>query len=257
MDQHIYDDAGESESVDDRQTRDEPDTTNHAEQNQHHGASQPPPLTSREKHLLDTQWQQRLAGAAQQAAQAGKLDGAVARMISRLQRPSVPWRSLLARYLCSTARANYDPLRPSQRREGDAILPSLRAQQINLVVALDTSGSVKEEELNAFITEVNAIKGAVNARVTVLACDAVLDSAAPWVFETWEPLTLPAVMKGGGSTDFNPVFDWVQSHGLPPDMLIYFTDARGRFPERPPAFETLWLVKGKTQVPWGKRVQLN
>ena len=42
-----------------------------------------------------------------------------------------------------------------------------------------------------------------------------------------------------------------------PDVLVYFTDAKGEFPQFVPLYPVIWLVKGKEQVPWGQRVQLN
>ena len=66
------------------------------------------------------QWQQRLAGAAQQAMQAGKLSGSLARLVDHLLQPQLPWRMLLARYLTAIARDDYSYMRPS-RREGEAI----------------------------------------------------------------------------------------------------------------------------------------
>jgi predicted metal-dependent peptidase len=44
---------------------------------------------------------------------------------------------------------------------------------------------------------------------------------------------------------------------LAPDLLIYFTDAKGRFPDSVPAFPVIWLVKGRESVPFGERIQLN
>lgn len=152
---------------------------------------------------------------------------------------------------------DYNLSRPSQRRGGDAILPSLHARQANVVVALDTSGSIEQDELDTFIAEVNAIKSLVNTRITLLACDAQLDQDSPWIYESWEQLTFPKTLQGGGGTDFSPVFDWLQSHNFQPDLVIYFTDAQGRFPKQRPAVETLWLVKGSATVPWGQRIQLN
>ena len=78
-----------------------------------------------------------------------------------------------------------------------------------------------------------------------------------WSFEPWEEFDLPQEFKGGGSTDFRPVFDWVHGENRRPDVLVYFTDAMGHFPEREPAFPTVWLIKGKAKVPWGQRIQLN
>lgn len=221
------------------------------------GTKPPPPLTSRERDQLDTQWQQRLAGAAQQAAQAGKLSDSIARMLERLLQPTLPWRALLARFMNSATRIDYNLTRPSRRREGDAILPSLHTRQIDVVVALDTSGSVSQQELNEFLNELNAIKGSMNARVTLLACDDTLNEDSPWLYEPWDPMNLPTQISGGGLTDFCPVFTWLSRAGHQPDLLIYFTDAKGRFPTEKPHLPVLWLVKGPANVPWGQRIQLN
>jgi predicted metal-dependent peptidase len=202
------------------------------------------------------QWRQRLAGAAQQAMQAGKLSGPLARLIDHLLQPQLPWRAVLARYLSANARDDYNYTRPS-RREGAAILPSLRSNQIDIVVALDTSGSISDAEIRQFVAEVDALKGQVRARLTLLACDAALASDGPWIYEPWEEFTLPREFTGGGGTDFRPVFDWLAREGRRPELLVYFTDAEGSFPGREPDFPVVWLVKGRAKVPWGQRIQLN
>ncbi|MCP4286855.1 MAG: hypothetical protein GY792_20825 [Gammaproteobacteria bacterium] len=220
------------------------------------GLPAPQPLNPDEQETLSLQWQQRMAGAAQQAIQAGKLGGTLARMIDHLLQPQLPWRMLLARYLTSNARDDYSYMRPS-RREGDFILPSLRSQQIELIIALDTSGSINDEDCELFLGEIDALKGQMRARVTLLACDAALSDQGPWIFEPWEEFKLPKSFRGGGGTSFRPVFEWVELQGLTPEALVYFTDAEGEFPETEPYYPVIWLVKGKDKVPWGQRIQLN
>ena len=217
---------------------------------------EPQPLTPDERETLSVQWQQRMAGAAQQAMQAGKLGGELKRLIDHLLQPQLPWRMLLARYMTAIAREDYSWSRPS-RREGDYILPSLRSRQMDLAVALDTSGSIKDEEMEEFVQEVDALKGQVRARVTLLPCDAAVCEGAPFIFEPWEQFTRPRDIKGGGGTSFVPVFDWLQRHGTQPDLLVYFTDADGEFPKVEPPYPVIWLVKGRGRVPWGQRIQLN
>ena len=219
-------------------------------------AAQPPPLTPDEAETLNIQWQQRMAGAAQQAMQAGKLDGAMARMVDHLLQPQLPWRLLLARYMTAIARDDFSYMRPS-RREGEFILPSLRSNQLELVVALDTSGSIQDQEMGEFLAEINALKGQMRARVTLLACDSTIAEEAPWVYEPWEEFDLPESITGGGGTSFEPVFEWIADKGMAPDLLVYFTDARGAFPQREPDYPVIWLVKGKDKTPWGQRIQLN
>jgi predicted metal-dependent peptidase len=225
-------------------------------QQQREQAPAPQPLTPDEQETLQVQWQQRMAGAAQQAMQAGKLGGELKRMIDHLLQPQLPWRMLLARYMNSLTREDYSWSRPS-RREGDYVMPSLRSHQLDLVVALDTSGSIKDDEVQEFIDEIDALKGQVRARVTLLPCDAALCAGAPFVFEPWEQFCRPKDLTGGGGTSFRPVFQWVEKQGLRPDLLVYFTDADGQFPEHEPHYPVIWLVKGRSRVPWGQRIQLN
>ncbi|MDH5660859.1 MAG: VWA-like domain-containing protein [Gammaproteobacteria bacterium] len=221
------------------------------------GAEKPQPLTHQEKENLTIQWQQRLAGAAQQAMQAGKLDGEMARMVDFLLQPQLPWRNLISRYLNAIARDDYSYTRPSTRRGDPAIYPSLRSAQLDIAIAIDTSGSISTNEINEFVSEIDSLKAQMRARVTLIACDSQLAKGCPWVFEPWDEFSLPKSIKGGGGTRFTPVFDWANQQDKLPDILVYFTDAEGEFPKIEPSFDVLWLIKGKAKVPWGQRVQLN
>jgi predicted metal-dependent peptidase len=205
---------------------------------------------------LAAAWQDRLAAAALEAAQAGRLGPGFHDAVDRLVQPRLPWRALLARFLAAAARDDYSFQRPG-RREGEALLPGLRSTAVDLVLALDTSGSVTHEDFRGFVEEVDALKGQIHARVTLLACDAALAAGSPWQFEPWEPIALPGDLAGGGGTRFTPVFEWVEACGARPDALLYFTDAQGEFPAAAPGYPVLWLVKGNATVPWGERVQLN
>jgi predicted metal-dependent peptidase len=274
MDKHVYD--GEDSQSSGQQHGDEqreggqgqaprqdesasggsPEGAQQTPQDSQSGAPEPRPLTAGEREALAAQWQQRLAGAAQQAQQAGKLGGLLARMVGELLQPKLPWRMMLARYMTQIARDDYSYMRPS-RREGQMILPSLRSEQADIVVALDTSGSVSSEELNEFLAEVNTLKGQLRARITLHACDTALAEGGPWIYEPWEEFKLPREFQGGGGTDFRPVFEWVERQGRAPDLLLYFTDAEGDFPRSEPPYPVIWLVKGKAPVPWGQRIQLN
>ncbi len=232
------------------------DQQQHDDDRDGRGEPTPPPLNAEERQTLEVQWQQRLAGAAQQAMQAGKMGGSMARLVDHLLQPQLPWRMLLARYMTAMARDDFTYMRPS-RREGDAILPSLKSSQVEIVVAVDTSGSIRAAEMDEFLSEVSALKGQMRARVTLLACDSSLADGAPWVFEPWEEFRCPAEIHGGGGTDFQPVFEWLDTQGQRPELLVYFTDAQGRFPTKEPNYPVIWLVKGRESVPWGQRIQLN
>ena len=266
-DQHLYGKEGTSaqQPHDGRESTDSQpdpqsveDTAGDSSENQDETAATgaPEPLSEAEKEQLSIQWRQRLAGAAQQAMQAGKLAGSLRMLVDHLLQPQLPWRMLLARYMTASSRDDYSYMRPS-RREGDAIFPSLRSVQTDIVVVLDTSGSIKPAEMQEFVSEIDAIKGQVRARIMLHACDAALSSEGPWMFEPWEEFELPKTLRGGGGTRFTPVFEWIEAQGESPDLLVYFTDAEGEFPKQEPCFPVIWLVKGRGKVPWGQRIQLN
>jgi len=260
-DDHFYDQENDSrgDSSGGPSQADDPDSGSGQAQDEDADSSQgaqPQPLSETEQEQLAVQWRQRLAGAAQQARQAGKLGAAMMRLVDHLLQPQLPWRMLLARYMTAVARDDYSYQRPS-RREGEAILPTLRSAQVNITLVLDTSGSIHDTEMQEFVTEVDAIKGQVCARLVLHACDAALCQNGPWVYEPWETFTLPEGIVGRGGTCFTPVFEWLDQETLKPDLLVYFTDAQGEFPKTEPAYPVLWLVKGRGQVPWGQRVQLN
>jgi predicted metal-dependent peptidase len=220
-------------------------------------SSQADPLPQAEMEMLAIKWRQRLASAAQQAQQAGKLSAEMARLVDFFLQPKLPWRNLLAQHLSATARNDYSYTRPSNRRGDPAVFPGLRSEEVNLVVAVDTSGSIREAEITQFFSEINAIKSQIRARITLLCCDVSIGDGFPVFFEAWDDLRFEPHVTGGGGTDFRPVFRWIDRQDMKPDTLVYFTDACGDFPDQEPSFPTLWLVKGKQDVPFGTRIQLN
>jgi predicted metal-dependent peptidase len=271
MDQHLYDDnpnkdADESDGgarEDDIQGKQ--DKTKKEHQNNHtpkNGQSaeklapKPAPLTPDEVQDLSHIWQKNLASSAHSAKQAGKFEGEFAKLIDFFLQPRVPWQALLAQYMSNLARDDFSFSRPS-RRSNDAILPSLRSSQVDITVAIDTSGSISQMEIDEFVSEVNAIKSHVRAGITLIACDEKINSQLIWYFEPWEELQFPASLGGGRGTNFTPVFEYIKAQDKAQEVLIYFTDAKGIFPKSPPNYGVIWLVKGKEVVPWGSRVQLN
>lgn len=273
MDQHLFDDTGSGQGGEGEAEENdsdpgdggegepsevggqsEPAESDPAERSESGGQDAPPPPMDPDQ--LDEQWQGRLAAAAQAARQAGKLSASMLRLVDRLLAPKLPWRALLARYMMNVARDDYSFQRTS-RREGEAMMPRLYSQGVRVAVALDTSGSVTDDEMREFLSEVDALKAQVRAEVTLHACDNKLAEGGPWRFAMWQTVELPDSISGGGGTDFRPVFDWLEAGQISPDLLLYFTDAEGRFPELEPAFTVVWLVKGKAPVPFGVRIQLN
>jgi hypothetical protein len=116
------------------------------------------------------------------------------RLVDNLLAPQLPWRALLARYMMNAARDDYSFQRTSRRsagNPGDALMPRLYSQSVNVIVVLDTSGSVTRDELQEFLSEIDALKAQVRADVILHACDDKLAEAGPWRYAMWEAMNLP------------------------------------------------------------------
>jgi predicted metal-dependent peptidase len=125
-----------------------------------------------------------------------------------------------------------------------------------VVVAIDTSGSIGEGELNMFLSELAGILDDCKPeKVCVLAIDAKvaavteLDSGA-------DIANNPPALKGGGGTSFRPAFEWCHENGIEPASLIYFTDMCGDFPKEAPSYPVIWCATMDYVAPWGETVRI-
>jgi predicted metal-dependent peptidase len=122
-----------------------------------------------------------------------------------------------------------------------------------IVIALDTSGSIGKLELEQFTGEISAIsEEAQPEAIHVVYCDVAVQSSQE--FTASEPVRLEP--KGGGGTDFRPVFDWVAKNDLAPVCLIYLTDlCCESFPEIPD-YPVLWVTDSRRTAPFGETVRI-
>lgn len=190
----------------------------------------------------------RVAIAIQQAAQAakaqGKLPGSLARLVDELVHPILDWREMLRTFIDHTARNDYSWLHPNRRHiAGGIYLPSLRSDGLKpLVLAIDTSGSIEQKELNQFQAELNDILQSYPATVHVVYCDSQISAT-----ETVDPDQYPVELKavGFGGTDLRPPFDWALKNVPDAGCIIYLTDLEGESPEADPGVPTLWISTTK------------
>lgn len=111
-----------------------------------------------------------------------------------------------------------------------------------VVFAMDTSGSMSDREIGQGLGEADSILTDCNPeQVILIGCDAAVES----VVELGPGDTLrnnaPAcTLGGGGGTSFIPPFKWLEENNIRPDVLVYFTDMGGRFPDYDPGFPVIW-----------------
>lgn len=205
---------------------------------------------------LEEEWKRRAAQAAEAAKSQGDLPAGLERLVKELLYPKVNWRNQLRRYVTSLGRESADWKRPNRKflRTG-FYFPSLKSQRLEVAFAVDTSGSVSDEELRDFMSEVKgALESFPSYKVRLLACDA--DLHAKVTAERSKDFNdFIDEIRGIGGTDFRPVFDELENK--PVKALVYLTDGRGTFPDKIPHYDTLWVINNRdVDPPWGKVIRL-
>jgi predicted metal-dependent peptidase len=185
--------------------------------------------------------------------------------IGRAGLPRVPWRDLLAAFLTGLQKNDYRWFPPAKRHLWRGMmLPSTTVSgPAHVVVAIDTSGSMSGALLQRILAEIDEMRRQWSGQLTILDCDAAVQNVR--VFEPFDPVNFDSFgLKGRGGTSFEPVFEWLETQsesmtGPAPDVLIYFTDGYGTYPEDPPDLPVCWIMPDSSagEVPFGQLILLD
>jgi predicted metal-dependent peptidase len=226
------------------------------------GGARPSPLEmGRLRHELLQDVRAELARSMLQ----GKLPGELVEAIVSAGRPQTPWQALLARCFKGFRRDDYRIVPPSRRHVWRGVyLPSTGVPGPHLVIcALDTSGSISLPLARRFLVELHGLRSTAQCKIYVVQCDARITKVT--VHESWETpgdAVGRTEFKGGGGTDFRPVFEWISKDVIPregvPDLVAYLTDGMGTYPQRTPAYPVAWIIPDSSErnPPFGIRISL-
>ena len=186
------------------------------------GEGQNVEMSEEEKKMLADEIKQATIQAAQAAGEG--VPDAIKRMISELVAPKMDWRDILRTQLESSLKNDFTFMRPS-KRSGDVIFPGMnKDEELNIAVALDTSGSISPVMLRDFLSEVQGIMDQYQAyRVHIFQFDTGVYGAEDFTSDDGRTMD-EYELKGGGGTDFDVVFNYLEEYGIEPDQLVMFTD---------------------------------
>ena len=165
----------------------------------------------------------------QGALAAGKMGGTGNRDLDQLLQPQVDWREVLREFVQATcAGSDYSTYsRPNRRLMSQGIyMPSGISERVEeLVIAIDTSGSIGQSELTEFLSEVKGVCDTVKpnkVRLLYWGCSVVGDES--YDMHELEQLTTSTKPKGGGGTDVNCVTQYMAKKSIKPQAAIVLTD---------------------------------
>jgi predicted metal-dependent peptidase len=156
--------------------------------------------------------------------------------VSRLEKKDVTWSIPNRRFL-----------------DSDFVYPSpIGPESPKIAYAIDTSGSMSEEDITKAVSELEEIRKKFNAKIYFLDCDASVHSGR-WI----EPRENLPKLCGGGGTDFRPVFDNINKNKIKPDYCIFFTDGMGEFGSPQKHLNVLWVLTSDIDPPFGDVIRYN
>lgn len=201
-------------------------------------------------------WKIKLTGAAQLAKAQGKLPAGLDRMIQQILQPKLNWREILSRFITENAKNDYTWTQPNKRYLYSGLyLPGLEVPTLGTIaVIIDTSGSVSQEELDTFASELRSILSTYpGTEIRVIYVDSKVAAT-----ETIDIYDFQLQAKGGGGTDFKPGFEYIKRDEIMPSCVVYFTDGWCRsFPQKPD-YPTLWMITSSIDFkpPFGEVISI-
>lgn len=219
------------------------------------GENGPIPMTEAQKKMLAEQIKQAIIAACK--AGGNSSPEAIRRMVESLTDPKLDWRALITQEILSILKTDYTFNPPSKKSwgTGGIIIPGMPNDfKADVAVAIDTSGSITEEMVRDFLSEVKGIMEQFKDFDLKI-----------WCFDTrvMNPQTFtPDIrdevdsydVQGGGGTDFEVNWDYMKENDIVPHQFIMFTDGYpcGGWGDDEYC-DTIFLIQGNegTEAPFG------
>jgi predicted metal-dependent peptidase len=163
---------------------------------------------------------------AAQASGAGNTPAGIRRLIQQFTAPKMRWQDLLRVQLESSLKNNYSFMRPSRKAwHTGAVLPGmLPDEQLDVVIGIDTSGSITEDMVKDFLSEVKGMMEMYNSySIHIFTFDTAVYNPQTYTEDSGDDL-INYDIQGGGGTDFEVCYNYMKDEGIEPKQFIMFTD---------------------------------
>jgi predicted metal-dependent peptidase len=214
------------------------------------GKGRPKTMTQEERDALRQEIKQNIINAAK-GAEAGQLPAGVKRLLDDVTNPKMPWRELIQTNLTSSIKTDYSFSRPNRRGwHLDAIMPGTTpGEEIDVVVAIDMSGSISNTQAQMFLGEVSGMMQMFDGfKIHVFCFDTNIYNPQSFTSDNLDTMSDYEPM-GGGGTDFTVIFDYLKERGEDTKRLIVFTDGMpfGSWGDED-FTDTTWIIHGNDTI---------
>lgn len=188
----------------------------------------------------------------QGALAAGKMGSGGNRDLEALMTPKVDWREALREFINTTCAGNdYSTWRRPNRRfvSSGYYMPSGVSERVGeLIIAIDTSGSIGAPELSAFLSEVKGICDTVKPdAIRLLYWDTEVCADEKYEGAEIDNLTSSTKPAGGGGTTVECVPAYITEHSIKAQAVIVLTDGYLGGSWGQWSMPVLWAIVGRNK----------
>lgn len=173
--------------------------------------------------------------------------------IKKLEEPRVDWRQLLAQYLEDTSTNNTYRRFNKKYLPMGVLLPTPNVERTRINIMLDVSGSISDELLRKFISDVWYLLSANDGyeEVNIYQVDTeILSHVKVSIGDDIGSIASEILTrKGTGGTDFNEFFKYLEDNNNQ-SITIVFTDGDATIPDEPPVYPVIFIYTIR-KLNWG------
>ena len=215
-------------------------------------------LTKEQIEKNSKEFKKMIVEAYQRAKMAGYNLGGLEQMIGELINPRINWKQLLIASIQSLFKTDMTWMRPSRRGlTPNVILPTMTWEDtVDICISIDTSGSISDEQLVEFLSEISGIlEYYPSFKVKIWCFDTSVHNK-----QEFDQSNIKDLVKykaaGRGGTDIGCNFTWMKENEIRPKQFICMTDGYNYSDNwgDPDYCPTVWIIHSnpKPQVPFGK-----
>lgn len=157
---------------------------------------------------------------------AGNCPGGVKRMIQDITEPQMDWREILNCQIQSCVRSDFTFARPNRKSQmSGCILPGmLNDFELEVDIAIDTSGSISHRMLRDFLGEIMGIMEQFTMfKLSVWTFDTQVYNRQKFTQDNIDEL-MEYDIQGNGGTDFDVNWEFMKENDIEPHRFIMMTD---------------------------------
>lgn len=200
-------------------------------------------MSEAEKKLIEKQVQKILSDAKEQTIKKrgnvpGEIEGLI--IVEEFTKPKFDWKGYLRRFTGTSTKIFTKKIRRKENHRYEEN-PGLKIKmKQHMLLAIDTSGSVSNDELTEFMNEIHHIHKA-GVDITIVQCDTSIRSIEPYKGKN------DLKVHGRGGTEFDPVLDYYNANLKKYTSLVYFTDGEC-YTSVKPRNRVLWVLSERSEM---------